>query len=151
MTANSQKKSIVRRSTKLKYPKIDFDKMGFTESAIDIYKIDERLCYRDWMKYMPYLKVPADCEIRISPPLGMQLAKISIRRGEVEVHAILECDIGFGLEPIWTIYPYGDDTACVDADQPDRLMELVEHALDMNDIKRNKPNKCKEVPRYENL
>lgn len=90
---------------------------------------------RQWGPKIPYLRFPADCEVKIIPPFAGASCRFMIKRGSKSISVYLDCYgiLGAMDKPYWEIYPYKGDTFRCWIDETNELLRAIEEELENED------------------
>lgn len=89
--------------------------------------IDQVNGWRAKASDVPYLRFPADWEIKVTPPFAGADARFTVRCGEATVSVYLDFDGNLGCmeRPYWEIYPLDGDCARYYLYETDELLQGI--------------------------
>lgn len=104
---------------------------SYVFNSVKIAEVENIQEYKKWEKLIPFIKFPADWEIKIIPPFGGAVLRFVVRRGENIVSVYLDCydRLGSYGEPYWEIYPCKPDTYRCPMNEVDDLLEAIDYGL----------------------
>jgi hypothetical protein len=99
------------------------------EHSISRSRVEVAEDWRGRISEIPYIKWPADWEVRAIPPFGGALVRYMVRLPNGAVKSIyLDCfqSLGFfGQEAYWEVYPVGGDVGRCAVEDVQELLRLV--------------------------
>ncbi len=101
---------------------------------IDSYErriLEQTMAWRQRAQLVPFMKFPADWEIRMTPPFAGADARFQVRKGKASVSVYLDFDGNLGAmdEPYWEIHPLGDDCARYLLNETDDLLAGIAESI----------------------
>lgn len=95
-------------------------------------KVEQSEDWQVWIKKIPFIKFPADREVKIIPPFGGALIRFLVKKNESEnisVYLDVYGRLGAVENPYWEVYPYHDDVVRVDMENVEELLQRIQEAL----------------------
>jgi hypothetical protein len=99
-----------------------------TTTTIDRYTIEKQQGWRDEIAQIPWIKFPADWDVKIIPPFGDAVVRFQIRLPSGATKSIYldsRDSLGYVGEPYWEVYPYQNDTGRCLIGEVDKLLQLI--------------------------
>lgn len=97
------------------------------------YRIAEEDEYRKWTELIPFIKWPADWEVKAIPPFGGAIVRYLIKTPKCKrVSVYLDCyqRLGFMSAPYWEVYPHEGDCARCYLNEAEELVRLISECAD---------------------
>lgn len=93
--------------------------------------VDQVMGWREKAREVPYLKFPADWEVRVTPPFGRADARFSVKCGEATVSVYLDFDgnLGYMDRSYWEIHPIDGDCARYYLHETDELLAGIARSI----------------------
>ncbi len=108
-------------------------KDSYLERVMTTSKIDSLQEYQKWAQEIPFMRFPADWEIKIIPPFCGAIVRFVIRRinEEKSISVYLDCygTLGSLGDPYWEIHPYNGDTYKCYLNETGNLIDAIDYAL----------------------
>lgn len=97
-------------------------------SIVDRYTIEKQQGWMDEIAQIPWIKFPADWDVKIIPPFGDAVVRFQIRLPSGLTKSIYldsRDSLGYVGEPYWEVYPYRDDVGRCLIREVDNLLEMI--------------------------
>jgi hypothetical protein len=95
------------------------------------YNVEASESWREWCEKVPFIRFPADWDVRVIPPFAGALARFIVRLPDGETRSVyLDVNNSLGFyadppEPYWEVYPYQGDTGRCDMADVEELIRMI--------------------------
>ena len=106
---------------------------------MDRYDVEEADQWREWVKKIPFIRFPADWDVKVIPPFGGALVRFTVRLPDGETRSVyLDAWNRLGFygdppEPYWEVYPFEGDVGRCDMADTAELLRMIGTTVTVTD------------------
>jgi hypothetical protein len=95
------------------------------------YNVEASECWREWCEKVPFIRFPAEWDVKVIPPFAGAIARFIVRLPDGETRSVyldVYNRLGFYSnppEPYWEVYPYQGDVGRCDMADVAELIRMI--------------------------
>lgn len=94
------------------------------------YDVEKAENWRELIPTIPYIKFPANWEVKIIPPFGGAVVRFLVKLPDEQPKSVyLDCfgRLGYMDHPYWEVYPYKGDVGRCDIHDTKKLLQMIKN------------------------
>lgn len=101
------------------------------ENTLVIFKYDEIMESRKWIKEIPFISFPSEWLVQIIPPFNGAVVRFRIQSGSAEISVYLDCydRLGYYGSPYWEVYPHKEEVFRCEMKDVTSLLKAIQESI----------------------